>query len=185
MVIDLDHSTTELPFHMDLELENGNSARNHLGQRFRATTEPPAENRAGQLGRHKYSHSKQYSEHDANFTSQLALQSRQADLESSTQTLKNLLSINSVPSHSSSSTQPFSNTEAPPSPSPVHHNRSQSVAQTPYRRLPPSTSAATTPRRIVSTSGIPPPNHLASDTTSDEDPNLKAEKHLRKLLNLS
>lgn len=199
--INLDHSTTELPFHMDLELENGNASRNHLGQRFRATTEPPADNRTGPLGRHKYSHNKQYSEHGANYQPQIASQSREADLESSTQTLKNLLSINSTPSRPLSSTHPFPNTEGPPSPSPVHHNRTQSAAQPLQRRPAPSTSASTTPRRIASTSGIPPLNHLshpsnphpvisntsdtANTTNTDEDPNLKAEKHLRKLLNLS
>jgi hypothetical protein len=181
---------------MDLELDNGNVARNHLGQRFRATTEPPADNRSGPLARNKFNRSKQYSEHGSHYTSQQAPQSRQADLESSTQTLKSLLSINSTPSHQPSSTPPFQKGDAPASPSPVHHTRSHSAAQPPHRRLPTATSASTTPRRIVSTSGIPPPNHLlahpqynqpitSTSPISEEDQNVKAEKQLRKLLNLS
>lgn len=190
---------------MDLD-EN---RRNHLGHRFRATTEPPAENRAGPLARNKLiNHTKQYSEHGANFSPQRpsSAQSRQADLESSTQTLKNLLSINSTPSSRppSSLQQPFPGKagEAPPSPSPIHqsHSRSQSAAQPPHWRLAPATSTSSTPRRIVSASGIPPPNHLthpnhpqpttsaantSTEPISDEDQNVKAEKELRKLLNLS
>jgi len=184
----LDHSTTELPFQMDFEVENPNSSRNHLGQRFRATTEPPAENRAGPLARTKFTQSKQYSDQGANYQSQQPSQSRQADLETSTQTLKNLLSINSTPSQA-----PSSRETAPGSPSPIHHSRSQSAAQPPHRRLAPSTSASTTPRRIVSASGIRPPNYLthpsdpqpAASPISEEDQNVKAEKELRKLLNLS
>ena len=97
--LQIDHSTSELPFQMDTEYEHVIPPRNHLVQRFRTTTEPPTG--------YKFSHSRKNSPVYVNQRSDQGIQfslrrephSTQSDLETSTQTLKNLLSIQSPPSH--------------------------------------------------------------------------------------
>jgi len=159
--------------------------RNHLVQRFRATTEPPSDYRPPPPTRTM--------SHTRNSQSSLRRQSQSAaDLENDTIALKNLLSIK-TPTHSVSPVPSFPNGDLPPSPSPFHHSRTRSMAQPPMRRSPPSDSQAPT-RRVVSTSGTPTfpptPSHLphpqsATPSADHEDQTIKAETALRKVLNLA
>ena len=185
-----DHSTSELPFQMDSEYESMRQPRNHLVQRFRATTEPPNEYKPHSPGHFDARSGKSvpsfgYPE-----------SSRRSDLETSTQTLKNLLSINSTPSGSKTSLTAM---DGPPSPSPIHHNRTRSLAQPPVRKPSPATSNVTPSRRVFShSSGVPPPNprqpavshaivppEHEEAVVEEDDHAVKVEKELRKVLNLS
>lgn len=178
-----DHSTSELPFQMDNDFERLTSPRNHLVQRFRATTEPPADYRQKMQPRTPSNNVNQ--------------PHSKSSLENDTIALKNLLSIN-TPKHSTSPAPLTPNGDGPPSPSPVNHSRTRSVAQPHLRRSPPSDSQPS--RRVVSTSGAPsylpnplqhpsdpspsiPSNEYGTDP-SKEDQAVKAEHALRKVLNL-
>lgn len=204
MVDELDHSTSELPFQMDTEYEHVIPRRNHLVQRFRAITEPPIEYKAtSHSGRNTPPNHIFTQRSEGPGTMQFSLHrqpqstTNSSDLETSTQTLKNLLSIKSTPSNPS--TPPFSAVKGPPSPSPsrIHHNRTRSAAQvtTPRTRMSPPTNSNTQPSRRVFSSGVPPntDNHSATYTESlsspaDQEPiseEIKMEKELRKVLNLS
>ena len=185
-----DHSTSELPFHMDTEYESMRQPRNHLVQRFRATTESPNE--------YKITRSpNNFDPRAGKGTQSFARKdpSRFSDLETSTQTLKNLLSINSIPSGSKSS---FTAKEGPPSPSPIQHNRTRSLAQTPIHKSSLSASNVTPSRRVLSHSGVPPLDTQQAPLSrpivapeyeealiEEDDHTVKVEKELRKVLNLS
>jgi hypothetical protein len=184
-----DHSTSELPFQMDMEYESMRHPRNHLVQRFRATTEPPNE-----YNPHTPIH---FDPHSGKGAQPFARQdpAQHSDLETSTQTLKNLLSINSTPSGSKSS---FTARNGPPSPSPIQHNRTRSLAQPLVSKTSPSISKVTPSRRVFSHSGVPPPNTFQSTLSrpiippeheeaviEEDDHTVKVEKELRKVLNLS
>jgi hypothetical protein len=180
---------------MDTEYEHVVPSRNHLVQRFRATAEPPTENGVILSGKSTPNHVNLRSEQGTQFSLHREPQSTHSDLETSTQTLKNLLSIKSTPSHPS--TPPFPAMSGPPSPSPIYHSRTRSAAQAiPHKTLP-TNSTVQPSRRVFSTSGVPPPiiNHHRTYTESilspdqeivaSEDRNAKMEKELRKVLNLS
>lgn len=182
---------------MDTEYERVVPSRNHLVQRFRGTAEQPAEYNAILSGKNTPNHSNRRSEQGMQFSLRREPQSIHSDLETSTRTLKNLLSIKSTPSHPS--TPPFPAMSGPPSPSPspIHHSRTRSAAQATPRKTLPTNSTVQPSRRVFSTSGVPPPiiNHHHTYTESilspdqeivtDEDRNAKMEKELRKVLNLS
>jgi len=153
-------------------------------QRFRATTEPPNEYKPYMRTHFDLRSGKGFPRQDP---------ARHSDLESSTQTLKNLLSINSTPSGSRSS---FTTMSGPPSPSPIQHNRTRSLAQPPISKTSPSTSNVTPSRRVFSHSGVPPntfqstlsqpiipPEHEEA-VIEEDDHTVKVEKELRKVLNL-
>src|ERR1700721_921632 len=123
-MLTIDHSTSELPFYMDSDVESFNPPRNNLVQSFRATPEPPTNYNPSPNGRNYPKHINQLSEQGMQFSLRRQTPpSLDPDLESSTQHLKNLLSIKSTPSHSASATPPFPPMDGPPSPSPIHHNR--------------------------------------------------------------
>ena len=184
-----DHSTSELPFQMDTEYESMKQPRNHLMQRFRASTEPPNDYKP-----HTPTH---FDPRSGKGVQSFGYQDpiHRPDLETSTQTLKSLLSINSTPTGSKS----FTAMADPPSPSPIHHNRTRSLAQPPARKPSPSTSTVIPSRRVFShSSGVPPtnpqqppvsrtivpPEHEEAVEEEDEH-TVKVEKELRKVLNLS
>ena len=107
------------------------------------------------------------------------------DLEASTQQLKNILSIRSPPI---ATTLP----DAPPSPSPIQHSRTRSVAQPRLRRDSPHMSSSTPSRRAVSSSGPhfqqpkqAPPAEPNPDSEYNDEQTVAMEKKLRKVLNLS
>jgi len=167
------------------DLGGGYTPRNHLVQRFRATTEPPADHRPTlPLRPSSYQRSSQSNLHRQSHTA--------ADLESETVALKNLLSIN-TPTPSKSPAGPYVNGDGPPSPSPVHHSRTRSAAHSYLQRSDPSNSP--TSRRVVSTSGAPPfppdpqyppsNRHSSAPSIDHEDQAAKAENALRKVLNLA
>ena len=110
----------------------------------------------------------------------------QSDLEASTQQLKSMLSIKSPPI---SNTLP---SDAPPSPSPIQHNRTRSVAHPRLRRESPHMSGPTPNRRVVSSSGVPlqhpkqpPPSETNAESENSDDQAVAMEKKLRKFLKLS
>ena len=193
----IDHSTSELPFHVNTERENVVRPRNHLIQRYRASTEPPTEHNGIHNKNDAINHISQRSQQGSYVPFPPQPQSlHETDLEASTKTLKSLLSIKSPPDHSR--TPPFATVDMPPSPSPIQHNRTRSAVQPIVCRTL-STGPTTSPcRRNFSTSGVPPIafNHTGNYTSKSpngspeykpsEDPEtLKMEKQLRKVLNLS
>ena len=177
---------------MDTEYEHVIPPRNHLVRRFRATTEPPTEYRLSHSGKNSPAHVNERSEPGMQFSLRREPYSTHSDLETSTQTLKNLLSIKSPPSHPS--TPPFAAMNGPPSPSPIQHNRTRSAAQSTPRQTSPTNTTTPQSRRVFSTSGVRPNVNqpriyaqLSSDQESavEEDQTVKMEKELRKVLNLS
>jgi hypothetical protein len=178
----IDHSTSELPFQMDSEFENWNPPRNHLVERFRATTEPPSEYRPSPKGRMDFNHSSQPGQQEMQFSLRREPQLQQppdSDLETSTRTLKHLLSIPPFPSPSKSPT--ISN--GPHYSSTIQHQRTRSAAQESLNGTVPR------PQRIVSSPGI---HGIKRDQRSQESQKevleeaqtTKMEKELRKVLNL-
>lgn len=175
------HSTSELPFQMDNEYPYVASSKSHSVQQFRTNGYP----RTGSSGNNtRGSPDKQRMQ----FSLQQQSNPLQSDLETSTETLKSLLSIKSPPTKSS--TPSFPHVTGTPSPSPIHHSRNRSLAHTPLQR--PTNPSLSPTRRTVSTSGVPP--HATYDaalmlseepTSSDEDHAVKMEKELRRVLNIS
>jgi hypothetical protein len=165
---------------MDSEFEN--PPRNHLVERFRATTEPPAEYRPSPKGKMNFNHSNQRGQQEMQFSLRREPRQQQplhSDLETSTQTLKNLLSIQPFPSPSKSSA--ITNNHYP---SATQHQRTRSAAQEPLRGTVPR------PQRVVSSPGIPRiPHDLHSQESQtevlEETQTTKMEKELRKVLNLT
>jgi hypothetical protein len=189
-----DHSTSELSFLMDSEYEHVIPPRNHFVQGFRDTTEPPTEYRLSHSGKNSPANANQHSKQGTHFSLRREPYPTHSDLETSTQTLKNLLSIKSPPSHPS--TPPFPAMNGRPSPSPIQHNRTRSAVQSTPRKTSPANATITPSRRVFSTSGVPPnvnqpraysQSILPPDQESavDEDQTIKMEKELRKVLNLS
>ena len=189
-----DHSTSELSFLMDSEYAHVIPPRNHFVQSFRDTTEPPTEYRLSGSGKNSPANSDQHSNQGTHFSLRREPYSTHSDLERSTQTLKNLLSIKSPPSHPS--TPPFPAVNGRPSPSPIQHNRTRSAVQSTPRKTSPTNTTVTPSRRVFSTSGVPPnvnqprtytQSILPPDQESavDEDQTIKMEEKLRKVLNLS
>jgi hypothetical protein len=179
---------------MDTEYEHVIPPRNQFVQRFRGTTEPSTEYRLSHSGNNSPAHVNQRSEQGMQFSLRRGTYSTHSDLETSTQALKNLLSIKSPPSHSS--TPPFPEMNGPPSPSPIQYNRTRSAAQPTPRKTSPATTNIPPSRRVCSTSGAPPninqPRTYTQSTPSpdqeiavEEDQTVKMEKELRKVLNLS
>src|SRR5579859_2262878 len=148
-----DHSTSDLPFQMDADFDNMHPPRNQFVHRFRATTEPPGNNHQSPARRMSGTPVHQRNGHTTHSNSGLTPRPSNDDLESSTQTLKNLLSIKSIPSNPSTESRYTS--DGPPSPSPIRHHRTQSAAQPSHRPYTPTNSSSQTPRRVVSSSGVP------------------------------
>jgi hypothetical protein len=176
---------------MDSEFESPHPPRKQLAQRFRATTDQPREYRAIPTGRNNFNHIIQHSEHGLQVTPR---RQPPSDLESSTRTLKNLLSIKSTSQPATTDSHPsFPTLDGPPSPSPMHHTRTRSAAQPPIRNNTPNHSKIQVPRRVVSTSGVPTTNQPTrvqpivptEEDVSEDDQTLKMEMELRKVLNLS
>lgn len=168
---------------MESEFDNCNPPRNHLLERFRTTTEPVSDYRQSPSGRRNFNHSAQRSLQDTQFSLRRESTPQQSNpnLETSTQTLKNLLSIQPLPSPSI----PATTRTATQSSSPSQHHRTQSAVQEPISR------PARQPQRIVSSSGIPhpnkgpPSNNNSTDQVLEDDRTTNMEKELRKVLNLS
>ena len=196
----LDHSTSDLPFQMDAEYEHAIPARNPLTQRFQTTTETSQHYTAGSYGVTTPNHITQPSKPGMQFSlrRETPSSSSYSDLDTTTQALKNLLSINSPPSHPPTPPFPamssFHTRNGPPHPSPIHHNRR--VAQSPRKTSPPNPTILPC-RRVFSTSG-PTPNTNEQpltytqsllfpdrETVTEEERTIKMERELRKVLNLS
>jgi hypothetical protein len=180
------------------------SSHNHLAQRFRAITENSTHyNRNARSGHGTPTHVSYINE-----PRRLSLQSNvkpaTSDLESSTQALKSLLSINSPPSHPQPSnaipplpppsSSPY---KGPPSPRLIQHHRTRSAVNPLRTGSSPNLNGVQPARRVFSTSGVAPdgltrpnqerqlPASLGIDEGSDEERAIKMEKELRKVLNLS
>jgi hypothetical protein len=168
---------------MDSETEMSSN----LLQRLRASTESPSENMNYTGNNNGLGSPNRRSRRPKQRPAPPNTLKTTKNLEETTEALKNLLVKKHPEDKPQSSTPPIPIPKVKKDPFPSFtHSRSHSV-QKPVIRS--SKSSSPPSRRVFSASGAPPSDlskpQLRESKSEDEDPAVKAEKELRKVLNLS